>query len=863
MKKVTQLRFSQTAGKIAAGAVPHIRRPRLEGLADELAVVVLAAPAGFGKTVLMRQWQDRWTRAGISSVWIALDETLDPVNEIRIRLEEVLVASPRPLTVFIDNLEVLARGEAQKNLRRLLLARPQHLRVVLSGRGSLDLGLAQLKLAEPNLLKLDGAQLSFDLEETDQLLSALPERPSRDLANQLHRSTGGWAAPVMLAAHTVASGGVEAVRLISRLPSPWPSLRAYLDEQLLAPLSPSKAALLGKLGALERFTIPLAEVVLGNPKVSGDVRSIEASGLPITRDPDDLGTFVVHPLFAAFLEERLRAESPQQLREMHREAAHWYAEHGRLSDAVRSAFASNDAAFAGELLARASAERRRIGRFRTFVGWSSQLPEDVFDRYPSLRLEAACTHAALFEHEAARLLVDPVRLRYDDLSPIARDDLHAVDAIIAIYADRPEIALDAGLRGLHACAGVDPYTVGTLRLATAFGWLCKGAHDTARQALIEARANHEQAHSAFGLACALALSGLANAIQGRLFAAVADWQEADKMICSLATAEIVEAVAIGYLPETLYEMNDIAGAEKALKCCLENSMEVAFPDQVATLFLTAARVAALHHETARVTEILDAAEVAALRRGWPRLVHAVAWERVRLALQRGAIAEASRLHARIKAGDVFQETDGYLPHAVETEADLIGELRLEIVLRPSRALLSRLKAAISHASAQNRIWRLVRLLVLEARAYDTLGNKTAALRALRRALEFGAPGRMIRSFVDEGTTVLDLLQFILQEERRAPLNLPLDYIEEILRAGGRKPDAEIVEVVEVASLSRREMDVLRMLEVGLSNVEIGTRLFVSQHTVKWHLQHIYEKLGVKSRIQAVAAARSADLLKPD
>src|SRR6185369_14346266 len=99
------------------------------------------------------------------------------------------------------------------------------------------------------------------------------------------------------------------------------------------------------------------------------------------------------------------------------------------------------------------------------------------------------------------------------------------------------------------------------------------------------------------------------------------------------------------LPETLYERNDIAGAEEILRRCLADSMEVALPDMVASLFVVAARLAAGQAEAARVTEVLDAAEVAALRRGWPRLAHVVAWERVRMAVLAGQLDEARRLAA--------------------------------------------------------------------------------------------------------------------------------------------------------------------------------------------------------------------------
>jgi len=131
---------------------------------------------------------------------------------------------------------------------------------------------------------------------------------------------------------------------------------------------------------------------------------------------------------------------------------------------------------------------------------------------------------------------------------------------------------------------------------------------------------------------------------------------------------------------------------------------------------------------------------------------------------------------------------------------------------------------------------------------------------MRRALEHGESARMIRSFVDEGSIVVDLIEEILAEERRAPMAIAVEYLEQIVATAGRSPSAPAPSGGAVEQLSKRELEVLRMLVAGLSNADIGARLFVSQHTVKWHLQHVYEKLGVKSRTQAVAAARASGLM---
>jgi LuxR family maltose regulon positive regulatory protein len=892
MNKVVDLvarrRLAERALATATPGIAELARPRLERLADAAFVAYLSAPAGYGKTVLLRSWESQWRRAGVRTAWATLTEAERAPEKLIRRLCAALqpdapeaapsrvprgkrnsqercadigrLVASQSCALVVDDAHQLRGSAGETLLRQIIAHRPPSLRIAVATRGPLALDLSRLKLNDA-VVDIDAAQLRFDSQEIRSILAAHACAASENAAAELMRATEGWPALVTLGIQTLSRSDVEATRLLKRLPRPWESARDYLDEQLLSGLHPSVAAFIGAIGPLGRFSTAFATAVLGHVPTECTTRQIDSLGLPITRDAEDEDWRVLHPMFASFLEERLRADAPGRLLELHRAAAHWYADHDRLSDAVRSAFASNDASFAGELLARASAARKRIGRFRKFASWAMQLPSEVLDRYPTLRIEAACTHAALFEHEAARLYADPVRLRFDDLPLTARDDLHAVDAVIAIYADRPEAALETGLRGLRECQGHDPYTMGTLRLAAAYGWMAKGAHESARQAIVAARADHEQARSAFGTACAYALSGLWHATRGRLGEAASDWNEADKTIQSLADSEIIEAVAVGYLPETLYEWNDLAGAEEVLRRCLDSSMEIALPDMVTCMFLTAARAAAARNELDRAREVLDAAEVAGLRRGWPRLVHAIAWERVRFALQRGELQEARRLHALLQREGEFQEPTGFAPHCTETEANLVGALRLEIALRPSLAVLSRIRAAIAQATSQERIWRLVRLLTLEARAHDALGNRAAALRSLRRALEYGAAGRMVRSFVDEGRVIVELVEAVLAEERRAPMTIAIDYLEQIVTAAGRVPGAAVAASCGIDQLSKRELEVLRMLVAGLSNSDIGARLFVSQHTVKWHLQHVYEKLGVRSRTQAIAAARAARLME--
>ncbi|WP_019630545.1 response regulator [Actinomadura atramentaria] len=65
-----------------------------------------------------------------------------------------------------------------------------------------------------------------------------------------------------------------------------------------------------------------------------------------------------------------------------------------------------------------------------------------------------------------------------------------------------------------------------------------------------------------------------------------------------------------------------------------------------------------------------------------------------------------------------------------------------------------------------------------------------------------------------------------------------------------------------ATLTPRELEVLGLVAEGLSNREVGRRLFLSETTIKTHLVHIYGKLGVESRTAAVAAAVRRGLIGP-
>jgi LuxR family maltose regulon positive regulatory protein len=164
------------------------------------------------------------------------------------------------------------------------------------------------------------------------------------------------------------------------------------------------------------------------------------------------------------------------------------------------------------------------------------------------------------------------------------------------------------------------------------------------------------------------------------------------------------------------------------------------------------------------------------------------------------------------------------------------------------------------ARAAGRVENAIEILVLQALAFQVLGDADQALSAIKGALSLAEPGDYVRTFVDEGQPMARLLRRALTQ------GIAPGYVSRLLAAFGESaPTASpggqaLVDQPLVDPLTERELEVLRLIAAGLSNREIAQELVVAVSTVKTHINHIYGKLDVKSRTQAVAQARALDLL---
>jgi LuxR family maltose regulon positive regulatory protein len=262
-------------------------------------------------------------------------------------------------------------------------------------------------------------------------------------------------------------------------------------------------------------------------------------------------------------------------------------------------------------------------------------------------------------------------------------------------------------------------------------------------------------------------------------------------------------------------------------------------------------------------EVLDEAESIGHANGWERLVQLVQWERVRRWLVSGAVDRAQALASRITPAAPFAQSWRLICEDLEGES--FGHIRLAIHAMD----VDTASALLTHelGRQRDRVNRQIKLHLLDALLQDKKGVRNAAHRSLRKALQLAQQGSFVRSFIDEGEGVLQLLreeyQAIMDGAGGPAAQFGADraFIERILQASGTDLSrAPATAVQPIEALTDREKEILVFLANGVSNKEMAGRIFVSENTVKFHLKNIYSKLAVGNRLQAISAARQLGIV---
>lgn len=886
---------SLRAEKTQAPAPAHTPLPR-HSLCDRVlgapaAVVVLRAPAGFGKTTAMAQLRAQWVGQGLACAWLTLDRGDNDPQRFMGFLREALGAPPasaslpmldtswgeRPQALFLDDFECIAAETTLQLLRDLIAQMPRGSRLVIGTRRQPELGLARLR-AQGLVLELDTDALRFTEDESRALLalhqvSAL----SADDHALLQHKTEGWPAAMALAAMALAQHRDQA-DFIRRFSGSTQAVAEYLTEDVLARQPAELREFLLATSVLRHLNASVCQALLPRLDCAYLLERLQASNLFLTPIAGQAGHWRYHALFADFLRVELLRHRPDEHQRLHLAASAWYEAHQRPVPAIDHALEGGDHPHALHLLGLHAQRFLAEGRLRLLARWFAAIPPEALRQQPLLQVVSLwATAFTQGGFEAMRQLDASGCLASSD--PAVRAHVDAMQCTWLVMQDRPVEAHAAGLAALARVPTGQPYADNILSIVMAQLMAQQGQpgqREAAHQLLDAAR--QRQGDSPFMRMYIESVEGEQDLLDGLLRQATARFRIAvnasGQAVRSASPAPRAANAWAGVLHAfALYEANQLAPAERLLRVHLPVVQPLGLQDHVILATLCLARIARAQGDIDEAVRLLAELETVGHHQGLPRLVASAHLERARVLMQQGQAEAAALALDRAEHGDGPQQAwrhDRQLRRLVHSAHEpVMGRLRWAVHFGDPLRALSEVDAELGWARAHQRPLRAITLSLLRAVALRRAGREDAALAQLELTLTGTAEQGFMRLVLDEGPIVAALmpaLQHTLDARPGDGDPVLQDHLRRLVAAAGpvvAPPAGAPARAPEglLDKLTPKETQALQLLAEGYANLAMAEKMGVSENTVRTHLRNIHAKLDVRSRTQAVARARQLRLLR--
>jgi len=827
-----------------------------------------------------------------------------PSNEsILTALLNELATFPDHFILVLDDYHTIDAKPVAEALTFLLEHMPLQMHLVIATREDPPLPLARYR-ARGQLTELRAADLRFTpVESADFLNQVMDLNLSAEDIAALETRTEGWIAGLQLAAISI-QGQKEPNSFIQSFTGSHHFVLDYLMEEVLHQQSETIQTFLLRTSILERLCGSLCEAVLLDPSASGQetLEYLERANLFIVPLDNERRWYRYHHLFADLLRQRLQRSSTLStgkekggVDELHRRASEWFEQNGSAADAIRHALAAKDFERAATLIELALPEmrRNRQGATYTELGWLKALPDELVHFRPVLSVAYAYALFGGGELEgveprlldAERWLDTPADMREGPESQAAgmivvdKEEFRRLPGMIALLraaralarGDMPEAVknarrvLDLAPEDAHLMLGGAASVLGLAAWAS-------GDLETARRMTADGMANVRQAgyiSSAIGGAIVLADIQIA---QGHLHEAMSTYEQALQWATEQG-APVLQGAADMYVGMSALhrEHNDLKTAMQHLLTSQALGELAGLPQNPYRWCAAMARIREAQGDLDEALDLLDQAERLYVGHFSPN-VRPIATRKTRVWVVQGRLGEALGW-ARGQGLSVENE----LSYLHEFDHITLARVLLAYYQRDHAygsisEVMGLLERLLKAAEEGGRMGSVIEILVLHAMAYHAQGDLPAALVPLTRALALAEPEGYVRIFVDEGEPIRLLISdFRLQIEKRprfAADESMKAYTAQLLSAFSKSPDALVPkstiqdQKTEILpeTLSTRELKILQLIAQGLSNREIGERLFLALDTVKGHNRKIFDKLQVHSRTEAAARAHELGLL---
>lgn len=865
--------------KLAMGA----RRP----------LTLVVAPAGFGKTTLISDWLRQYN---LPAGWLSLDkEDNEPVRfwnylfaalrRLNISISpqaENLLSAPLPspiedelialindlsvsnedVILVVDNYQVISNPAIIQACTFFIEHLPPHFHLLLLTREEPSFSLARMYV-RGSLAIITANDLRFTQEET---CTFLIENMGLQLetcdCTALHRITEGWIAGLHLAALSLQGRDEPAFvdQFIRSFAGTHRYVLNYLTEEVFSRLSDATQSFLLQTSILDELNASLCDHVMGVTNSREILGRLLNANLFLFALDDAGSWYRYHQLFADLLRYKLKQVAPETISTLHLRAAEWLLQHGDIVKTVRHLLAGQFNERVASVLEEHSWTLMRDGKGEILLEFLSQLPVELIWQRPELAYAGAKAYffAGRFsESEQATLLIEQALHHKPD--SYMKSKMFEIRATIAlVHWDGPSAIYNAK-QALKLLPEDELEVRSSVTIALACGHLFLGNIMTTDSILAAGRVYARRTGSRILMNTVTMYQGVALYWKGKLREAM----EYYKQIHPSFMTPWLKISLYMRMAEIYREWNNLSEAEMMLQQGMRLVEATNRSGATATGHIIAARIAWARGAREEALEQIDlvSRHVPALGEG--RLVPVQALEhKVNMLLQQGHLQEAQDCVLNCPVTEPKMSV-------FELEAWQRTQARMAIAsgnVDEALRILERQREAIQ---IQGRAYSEVINLILQVRAHHANNAVQKALQVLEEALLLAEGAGCIRVFAEDGPVIPLLLSEYLSQAYQTS-HVSQEYLYNLMIVLGPLaiPGAWQGQVVEkrervqqmIEALSERELEVLQLLATGITNHEIARQLFVSVSTIKTHINNIYTKLGVHTRLQAVKKAREQGIL---
>lgn len=876
-----------------------IERPKLleNTLRDtDRALLFIHAAAGYGKTTLMYQVSDSLVKSGQNVAWLNLDtDDNDPVRlyqylclslfgednlntipsayihkEYIIEFVNRVAQLEHEVYLFIDEFEQIKNTDSLNILRFLYQYLPENAHLIIGSRVRPDWSLSKA-YALGRIKFLNASHLSVQKSDSAMILEYLQKQNnhhkelSLELVNQLVEKTEGWLTGIQLT-NLYLKDYHDVKSIINQMSGAHHQISDYLSEQVFLKLSEEMQDFALQISTLRKINLSNIAAITGHQASSQFLQAMLSKGLFLQALDEQHSWYRIHSLFRTFLENRLKANDYEHFKLTHQRAAIWYQQQHYLMEAIYHADCAEDQDLKLQLLNIVSRELLLEGRFYTLIEHVKLVSAHVLQQNGRLLYDMIWSLIITHQHSLSKYYLE-LWSKLDDPLRNSGDEQFALGPMSALIEDDVQLAFHLAQVNLEKISQKSYFVRAPLIGIGAIHYLTLGRLTDARKLILQARVAYIQGENAFGVIVAECIEALCDYLDGRATQALEQLNrigQSDDYL-KLSSIELIKPIA-EMLSSSLkahiyYELNQIEMVDISLTTFNEGEHMV-LPDLVIIGYQTRLSLANLLGDTQAERLCVTKAQINAEQWAMPRL--------------KGVISRLSEqlkwFHEELKRNVLLEQR---FENIVNFEAQPI--LRLsnlitgdDLIDHRKLIFMGNEKVAIQYLHLEldrqiNYSPRLARIYLLLALAYYRLKESSQAFGYIDEALKCIQASACIRIILDEHPLIYELLSDYTNSNSKTQINHDHGLMSfAISLINLNRSDAHPVESnlrnAEIEALSKRELQILKKVSMGCTDNELAEQVFLSVNTVKWHLRNIYNKLSVRSRLEAVNEAKRIGLI---